>query len=186
LRDQLDAVRCRLVLSQRQFAVAVASSRRLLSQAGVSGETAAEAGSVLGLALASTGAGRDGVASTSEAVGLAVKSGKPSLIAETRLAHAEALLAGGDARQALGTALEAQPELARAGRQEEEWRCWLVAARAAAALGAGAKSREHAQQASNLLATLEQKWHSDSYSTYLARPDIQYARSQLARLAGGK
>jgi tetratricopeptide (TPR) repeat protein len=186
LRDQLDAVRCRLVLSQRQFAVAVASSRRLLSQAGVSGETAAETGSVLGLALASTGAGRGGVASTSEAVALAVKSGKPSLIAETGLAHAEALLAEGDARQALGTALAAQPELARTGRQEAEWRCWLVASRAAAALGAGADSREHAHQASNLLATLEQKWHSDSYSTYLARPDIQYARSQLARLAGGK
>jgi cyanophycinase-like exopeptidase len=119
-------------------------------------------------------------------VALAAKSGKPSLIAETGLAQAEALLADGDARKALDAALAAQPGLAHAGRQEAEWRCWLVAARAAAALGAGAKSREYALQASNLLATLEQKWHSDSYSTYLARPDIQYARSQLARLAGGR
>ena len=186
LRDQLDAARCRMVLSQRQFAVAVASSRRLLSQAGVSDQTAAEAGSVLGLALASTGAGRDGLASITKAVALAAKSGKPALIAETGLARAEASLAAGDARQALDTALEAQPGLARTGRQEAEWRCWLLAARAAAALGAAAKSREYAQQASNLLAGLEQKWHSDSYSTYLARPDIQYARSQLTRLAGGK
>jgi tetratricopeptide (TPR) repeat protein/predicted Ser/Thr protein kinase len=186
LQAQLDAVRCRVALSQRQFAVAVASGRRLLSQAGLSNEAAAEAGSVLGLALAATGARRDGVASTSEAVALAVKSGKPSLIAETGLAQAEALLAEGDARKALDTALAAQPELARTGREEAEWRCWLVASRAAAALGAGAKSREHANQASNLLAGLEQKWHSDSYSTYLARPDIQYARSQLARLAGGR
>ena len=186
LRDQLDAVRCRMALSQRQFAVAVASGRRLLSQARLSNEAAAEAGSVLGLALASTGARREGVASTSEAVALAVKSGKPSLIAETGLAQAEALLADGDARRALDTALAAQPELVRTGRQEAEWRCWLVASRAAAALGAGAESREYAEQASKLLATLEQKWHSDSYSTYLARPDIQYARSQLSRLAGGK
>jgi tetratricopeptide (TPR) repeat protein len=186
LQEQLDAVRCRMALSQRQFAVAVASGRRLLSQAGLSDETAAEAGSVLGLALAANGARRDGVASTSEAAALAAKSGKPSLIAETGLAQAEALLEDGDTRKALDTALAAQPELARAGRQEAEWRCWLVASRAAAALGAGAKSREHANQASNLLAGLEQKWHSDSYSTYLARPDIQYARSQLARLAGGK
>jgi hypothetical protein len=184
--QQLDAVRCRMALSQRQFAVAVASGRRLLSQAGLSDETAAEAGSVLGLALAANGTRRDGVASTSEAVALAAKSGKPSLIAETGLAQAEALLAEGDARQALDTALAARPEFARAGRQEAEWRCWLLASRAYAALGAGAESREHANQASNLLATLEQKWHSDSYSTYLARPDIQYARSQLARLAGGK
>jgi len=175
-----------MVLSQRQFAVAVASSRRLLSQAGVGSETAAEAGSVLGLALASTGAGREGVASTTKAMALAAKSGKPALVADTALAQAEALLAAGDARQALDTALEAQPGLARTGRQETEWRCWLLAARAAATLGAAAKSREYAQQASNLLATLEQKWHSDSYSTYLARPDIQYARSQLARLAGGR
>jgi tetratricopeptide (TPR) repeat protein/predicted Ser/Thr protein kinase len=186
LRDQLDAVRCRMALSQRQFAVAVASGRRLLSQARLSNEAAAEAGSVLGLALASTGARREGVASTSEAVALAVKSGKPSLIAETGLAQAEALLADGDARRALDTALAAQPELARTGRQEAEWRCWLVASRAAAALGAGAKSREYAHQASNILATLEQKWNSDSYRTYLARPDIQYARSQLSRLAGGR
>ena len=186
LRDQLDAVRCRMLLSQRQFAVAVAGSRRLLSQAGVNRETAAEAGMVLGLALASTGARRDAVAATSEAAAQAAKSGKPALIAETALAQAEALLAGGDTRAALDAALAAQPGLARAGRQEAEWRCWLVAARAAAALGAGAKSREYAGQASNLLAGLEQKWHSDSYSTYLARPDIQYARSQLTRLAGGK
>src|ERR1035437_1476305 len=186
LQAQLDAVRCRMALSQRQFAVAVASGRRLLSQEGVSDEAAAETGSVLGLALASTGAGRDGVASTTKAVALAAKSGRPALIAETRLAQAEALLAGGDARQALDTALDAQPGLARALREEAEWRCWLTASRAAAALGAGAKSREYAQQASNILATLEQKWHSDSYLTYLARPDIQYARSQLTRLAGGK
>jgi serine/threonine protein kinase/Tfp pilus assembly protein PilF len=186
LRDQLDAVRCRMALSQRQFAVAVASGRRLLSQAGLSNETAMEAGSALGLALAATGSGREGVASTSQAVALAVKSGKPSLIAETGLAQAEALLADGDARKALDTALAAQPELAHADRQEAEWRCWLVASRAAAARGAGAKSGEYAHQASNILATLEQKWHSDSYRSYLARPDIQYARSQLARLAGGK
>jgi tetratricopeptide (TPR) repeat protein len=186
LRDQLDAIRCRMALSQRQFAVAVASGRRLLTQAGVSNEAAAEAGSVLGLALAATGARREGVASTNQAVALAVKSGKPSLIAETGLAQAEALLADSDARKALDAALAAQPELARAGRQEAEWRCWLVASQAAAALGAGAKSGEYAHQASNILATLEQKWHSDSYRTYLARPDIQYARSQLARLAGGR
>jgi tetratricopeptide (TPR) repeat protein/predicted Ser/Thr protein kinase len=186
LQQQLDVIRCQMALSQRQFAVAVAIGRRLLAQAGLSNEAAAEAGSVLGLALASTGGRREGVASTSEAVALAVKSAKPSLIAETGLAQAEALLEDGDARKALDTALAAQPVLARAGRQEAEWRCWLVASRAAAALGAGAKSREYAKQASNLLATLEQKWHSDSYSTYLARPDIQYARSQLARLAGGK
>jgi hypothetical protein len=119
-------------------------------------------------------------------VALAFKSGKPSLIAETGLAHAEVLLAEGDARKALDAALTAQPELASAGRQEAEWRCWLVASRAAAAQGGGAKSREYATQASNLLAGLEQKWHSDSYRTYLARPDVQYARSQLVRLAGGR
>jgi tetratricopeptide (TPR) repeat protein len=186
LQEQLDDIRCRMALSQRQFAAAVASGRRLLSQAGLSDEAAAEAGSVLGLALASTGARREGVEATSQAVAVAVKSGEPSLIAETGLAQAEALLAAGDARRALDTALAAQPELARTGRQEAEWRCWLVASRAAAALGAGAKSREYAHQASNILATLEQKWNSDSYRTYLARPDIQYARSQLARLAGGR
>ncbi len=186
LQAQLDAARCRMALSQRQFAAALASGRRLLSQAGLTNQIAAETGSVLGLALAAAGARRDGVASTSEAMALAVKSGKPWLIAETGLAQAEALLAQGDARRALDTALGAQPGLAQAGRQEAEWRCWLVASRAAAALGSGAKSREYANQASNLLAGLGQKWHSDSYSTYLARPDIQYARSQLARLAGGK
>ena len=186
LQEQMDGVRCGMALSQRQFAAAVATGRRLLSQTGLSNEAGAEAGSMLGLALASTGARRDAVAFTRQAVALAFKSGKPSLIAETGLAHAEALLAEGDARKALDAALAAQPELARAGRQEAEWRCWLVASRAAAAEGGGAKSREYATQASNLLAGLEQKWHSDSYRTYLARPDVQYARNQLVRLAGGR
>ncbi|MGA9626622.1 MAG: tetratricopeptide repeat protein, partial [Bryobacteraceae bacterium] len=50
LQQQLDVIRCRMALSQRQFAVAAAIGRRLLAQAGLSNEAAAEAGSVLGLA----------------------------------------------------------------------------------------------------------------------------------------
>jgi tetratricopeptide (TPR) repeat protein len=186
LRAQADAVRGWMALSQRQFAVALASGRRVLSQARVSSETAAEVRSMVGLALAGTGVRREAVASTGEAVALAMQSRQPWLMAQTGLAHAEALLAGGDARRALETALAAQQGSAGAGRQEAEWHCWLAASRAAAALGDGPKSREYAAQASNLLAVLEQKWDPDSYKRYLARPDIQYARSQLARLAGGR
>jgi hypothetical protein len=117
---------------------------------------------------------------------LAAKSGFGLLIAETGLAHAEGLLAAGDARPALDAAQAAQKWSAGAGNQEVEWRSWLLAARAESALGHAEPSRAEGQKAGQLLAGLEQKWDADNYKTYLSRPDIQESRGQLAKLTAAR
>jgi len=178
-----DQIRAAMALSQRQFAAAMETSRRVLAQNGLDIEVTAAAKSILGAAQLASGARREGLAAAGEAAQLAAKSGSGLLTADTGLAHAEALLAAGDARAALDAALAAGHWFAGAGNQESEWRSWLVAARAENSLGDAAKSREDAEKASGLLASLEQKWDADNYKTYTSRPDIQDLRRQLGSLA---
>ncbi len=185
VRAVADEVRAEMALSRRQFSAAVAPVRRLLAEAGPNTDTVHEK-TLLGLALAGTGARRDGVAASGEAVAAATKDGRPGEIAATAMAQAEVLLAAGETRQALASALAAQQWYARIGNPEPEWRCWLAAARAGMALGDAVHAREYAAKASDALAALAQKWDADNYKTYETRPDIVYDRGQLARLLAAK
>jgi hypothetical protein len=115
---------------------------------------------------------------------LAAKSSSAILIAETRLAYAEGLLAAREFQHSLDAALAAQQWFAGAGNQESEWRSWLLASAAESGLGHAGQSRENGQKAAQLLASLQQKWDAENYKTYLSRPDIQDCRNQLAKLAG--
>jgi ATP/maltotriose-dependent transcriptional regulator MalT len=171
-----------MALSQRQPASALELCRRVLAQTGLGIELTTSAKSVLGLAQVATGARREGLQALGEAAQLAAKSGSGQLAADTSLAHAEALLAAGDARRALEAARAAQQWFAAAGNQEAEWRSWLAAARAESALSHPDQSRENAQKARELLATLQQKWDADNYKTYLSRPDILESRTQLDKV----
>ena len=74
----------------------------------------------------------------------------------------------------------------REGITEADWRALAALARAQAGLKQLPKSRIAAAQASGLLTALGQKWDADAYRGYLARPDIQYNRGLLARIAGAK
>jgi tetratricopeptide (TPR) repeat protein len=179
-----DNIRAAMALSQRQFPASLAASRRVLLKTALSNDVLVVARRNLGLAQAGSGAARDGAASAEEAAALAAKLADPWLIAETRLARGEVSFAAGNARRAMEDALAAQQWYAHAGNRAAEWRCWLTAARAESALADGAKSREYAGKASEALADLSRKWDSESYKKYLARPDIQYDRGQLSRLAG--
>jgi tetratricopeptide (TPR) repeat protein/predicted Ser/Thr protein kinase len=177
-----DAIRAAMALSQLQFGAAIEVGRRALSQTGLNADAAAAVRAVVGRAQISSGARRDGLASTTAAFNFAGKSGNGWLAAQTGLAQAEALLGVGNARQSRETALAAGQWFARVGDQESEWRAWLAAAQAANTLHDLAQAREDARKSSNLLAGLEQKWDPDSYRTYLSRPDVRYARTQLERL----
>jgi poly-D-alanine transfer protein DltD len=119
-------------------------------------------------------------------VQVAEKSGAGLPIAGARLADAEALLAAGEAQRARDTAFAVQQWFAGAGNPEAEWRAWLVVSSAQKALGDTAKSQQSAQKAAQILAALEQKWDSDSYKSYLDRPDIQDRDKQLAKLAAAR
>jgi hypothetical protein len=179
-------IQAAMALSQRQFPAAVEAGRRVLLETDLSADVAAGVKNVVGLAQVAMGAGREAAASTAEAAALAAKSGSASRIAETALGQAQALLAAGDARKALESAQAAQQWFARVGNQEAEWRSRLAAARAEAALKQAENARADAGRALELLAALQQKWDPGSYAGYSARPDIQFDRGQLERLAAAK
>jgi serine/threonine protein kinase/cytochrome c-type biogenesis protein CcmH/NrfG len=181
-----DQTRADMALSRRDFSGAMKFSRQVLDQPNLSADLAVAAKRTLGLARIGSGARTEGLAALAEASQVAAKSGSAELMADTRLAYAEALLAAGEAQPARDTALAAQPWFAGAGNQEAEWRTWLVAAGAEKVLGDAGKSRDDAQKAAGLLASLQKKWDADSYNTYLGRPDIQDRGKLLAQLAAAR
>ena len=179
-----DRIRGAMALSQRDFPGAIEFSRQVLAQPNLGIDLTVAAKSMLGRSQIASGARAQGLAALAEAAQLAEKSGSTRLIAEIRLAYAEALLAAGGAQRARDTALAAQQWFAGAGNQEAEWRSWLVAAGAESFLRHADKSQDSAQKAVQLLATLQQKWDAENYKTYMSRPDIQDRRNQLSKLAG--
>jgi serine/threonine protein kinase/tetratricopeptide (TPR) repeat protein len=181
-----DQTRADMALSQRDFRGAMEFSRHVLEQQNLGADLTVAANSSLGAAQIATGARADGLKALAEAERVAEKSGSAQLIADARLAYAEGLLAAGDARRARDTALAAQQWFASVGNAEGEWRTWLVASGVEKSFGDGEKSRDFARRATQLLATLQQKWDADSYKTYLARPDIQDRGKQLATLAAAR
>ena len=186
LAMQADFLRAAIALTQRELPAAIENSRRVLARPGLNNSFLAAARSILGLAQAASGARRDALETTAEAAKLSGKYGSTVLMVEPMLARAEALLAAGDRPKALEAALAAQPEFARTNRDEPAWRGWVLAARVESALGNAAKSREYREKAVNSLAALQKKWDSESYLTYLSRPDVQLDRSLLSRLPGAK
>jgi tetratricopeptide (TPR) repeat protein len=172
-----------MALSERDLVKARAASQKALALAGTEyHDTAIEARLVLGLVQVLSGAPQEGRKTCEEADKMAGLTGDPWLISRSALALAEASLESGDAASALTHALRAQEVIARIGDQEAEWRAWLVAALASGRTNDQAKAREYAEHANGLLATLEQKWGTDSFNSYLARPDIQYARKRLSEI----
>ncbi len=95
------------------------------------------------------------------------------------------LLAGGDAANALTSALQAQQTLARLGSRHSEWRAWLIAAQASRQQQDETKVDEYATRAAGLLTALEKALGPSEYSSYLSRPDVQRYRKQLDELLPG-
>ena len=169
-----------MALSQRQYADALAKSRRAieLDDSPVK-HTAIEARSVLGLAQVFTGARVEGKKSCLEAVEMASHASDPKLLSGALLALAEALLENGDMEGSLINALRAQNAFAVTGQQESEWRVWLIAGLAGHRLNNADGARDRLSNASNALNGLEKRWGTDHFNTYLARPDVQFYRKQL-------
>jgi tetratricopeptide (TPR) repeat protein len=181
-----DQTRADMALSQGDFASAMKFSQQVLDQPNLTADLQVKAKGTLGLARIASGLRREGLAAVAEAEQVAEKSSSAWLIAGARLAYAEALLAAGDAQRARGMASAAQQWFAGAGNQAAEWRCLLAVAGAEKALGDTAKSLANTQKTNQIVAGLKQKWDSDSYKTYLDRPDIQERGRQLARLAAAR
>jgi len=93
---------------------------------------------------------------------------------------AEALLEAGDAKGALGAALQAQDVLSRLHETEHEWRAWLFAGRASESLGNQDAMRDQFSQARYCLDVLQQTWGSQAFESYSGRADIKVGRKQIA------
>lgn len=169
-----------LALSQRSFAEAKARSRQSLNASDAQYDvTAIEAKFTLGLAQALSGSAAEGKKLCEEAVEKATGAGDTALRSKAMLALAEAALASNDAVSALKNARQAQESFARASQLESEWRAWLIAALASRRQGDENEVRRDIEKAREILSHLEQKWGTEAFTRYLARPDIQFSRKQL-------
>jgi tetratricopeptide (TPR) repeat protein len=170
-------------LSNGELRVSKEKSHQAIELAGTQNKDAAvQARCTLGLAQARSTAAPAGTRFCEQAVDIATLTGDPQLLSSALLAWAEAMLENGDARRALETALKAQNSFARFGREESEWRAWLVAAQASQQLGEQTSVLQYASYAAARLSNLEQKWGAEAYNGYLSRPDIQHLRGQLGQL----
>ena len=167
-----------LTLSERRFPQAIEKARQALALDEET-EEAINVKYALGLAEALSSEKRQGVRTCAEAVEMARRAKDGRMLPDALLALAEAMLESGDWQGALANALEAQRILAPAGRQESEWRAWLVAGRASQQAGDGASARDYLSRADNMLESLEVLWGAESYNLYLTRPDVQHYRDSL-------
>jgi hypothetical protein len=103
----------------------------------------------------------------------------PLLLSNALLAWAQCALLAGDAQAASTIAREAQQRFSAAGQHESEWRALSIEAWANERSGDKARAQQLAQQASGLLAGLEQRWGGENYKTYLERPDVKESRRRL-------
>jgi tetratricopeptide (TPR) repeat protein/predicted Ser/Thr protein kinase len=172
-----------LELSQNRLRESEGRSHQALKLAeGKYPDAAVLAKQTLGLSKARSGAALAGSVLCQEAVDMATRTNDPELISGATLAYAEAMLEKDEMQLAGKTALQVQQSFAQFGKQDSEWRAWLIAARSSQRLGNEAAAREYASHANAVLLGLEQKWGVDAYNGYLTRRDIQYFRNQLYEL----
>ncbi len=175
-----------MALSERRFAVARAEGAEAAALGGENKKIMVRAKLAQALALANSGGGAAAARRFGEeAAEMAASVGDPWLLSNARLALAEVLVEGGDARAALEHAVAAQESFARAEQREAEWRASLVAARAAARAGDAAAARQHAARSGRVLSEIQQAWGAEIFNSYQTRPDVQLCRRQLGELSAG-
>ncbi|HEX7334108.1 MAG TPA: tetratricopeptide repeat protein [Pyrinomonadaceae bacterium] len=179
-------LRARMALSEFRYSEAVAESRKASALGGAQDKDfSVQVSYTHGLAELHSGTSRAGQVKCQEALDIATRASAPRLIANAQLALAEALLANGDAANALSSALQAQQTFARLGSRHSEWRAWLIAAEASRRQQDDTKVDEYAARAAGLLTALEKAFGTSEYSSYLSRPDVQRYRKQLDELLPG-
>jgi serine/threonine protein kinase/tetratricopeptide (TPR) repeat protein len=177
----------RMMLSELKLPEAKTRAQQTVDLAGTDDKgRAVEAQSTLGLIQALSGLAKEAKHSCDEASKRSSSVRDPLIVAQSNLACAEATLETGDAKGALSRVQEAQQLFERTGQYDFGWRALLVAARAEQRGGNQQKAVEYAGRADEALSSLGQKWSSDDYQSYLARPDIQRYRKQLTEVTLSK
>jgi serine/threonine protein kinase/lipopolysaccharide biosynthesis regulator YciM len=173
-------VQARLSLSRLQLPVTTTTGQKALVAANTqSAHTAVEVKCVLGSALSLAGERKKSRRLCEDTVLSAKATGDPRLIADAELAFAGSLYETGEFEAALATALEAKATFSRAGQRESEWRACLIMARAAEHLSGAVKTTEYLSRAENVLMELQQRWGTEVFNAFCARPDVQVLRRPL-------
>jgi tetratricopeptide (TPR) repeat protein len=179
-------VRAEMALSELRYGEAKAETRNATALGDMQDKDfSVQVTCTSGLAELNSGTSRAGVEDCQKAVDIATRSRVPRLISSAQLALAEALLAKGDAPNALTFALQAQETFARLGSRHSEWRAWLIAAQASQRQQDRKKVDEFAARAAGLLTALESSFGANEYHSYLSRPDVVKYRKQLDELLPG-
>ena len=172
LVPELHLVKAELNLSQNILPQAIASANEAIKTSDAKSDVAIQAQSILGVAKAMSGGGKEGKKLCDDAIKAAEKAGDFGLHSRALLAGAEAALKGNDPQTSLILATQAQERFARGEQLESEWRAWLIASLASQKLGDANKAAEQTQNALNLRSKLEEQWGVD-FKQYILRPDIQ-------------
>lgn len=183
LQVAIELAQAEMALSERKFSEVIASADRALELGGSQSKTANVRGKYLkGLAQALSGQARAGETLCQEAVTAAAAVGDPLLSAQAQLALAEASLAAGDAQRSITNAQQSRAFFNGAGLAEGEWRAWLIEGLATQKAGDAEKARTCLTRAAELLASLEQKWGTEVYTSYLKKANVEsYQRYLTAR-----
>jgi tetratricopeptide (TPR) repeat protein len=134
-----------------------------------------------GVALALTGAVREGKDLCEQ--GLAALSGEADrlLLAVAQIQMAQILLHNGESGPALEQAKRACDALGGATRPESLWRAWVIAARAYRVAGERVHAAEALETAKARLADLRRSWPADEFNSYEKRTDISQLLSDFQR-----
>lgn len=182
---RIHLIKAQMALSQFDYGGAVAESRKALALGNTQDKGfVVQVTYTAGLAQLNSGTST-AIASCQKAFDTAAQSSRPQLVSSAQLALAEALLAKGDAPNALAFALQAQETFARMGRRHSEWRAWLIAAKSSRRIKDETKVDEYAARAGALLKALEKALGDNEYRSYLSRPDVRRYRQQLDELLPG-
>ncbi len=174
-----------MFLSELNYGAAVAESRKALALGDLQNKDFfVQASYTAGLAQLNSGTS-SATALCQKAFDTATHASGPRIVSSAQLALAEALLAKGDAANALSFALQAQETFARLGTRHSEWRAWLIAAQSSRRLKDETKVVEYATRAEALLKAFEQALGANEYRSYLSRPDVRRYRQQLNELLPG-
>ncbi len=180
LQVTIELTKADMALSERRFSEVMTSVDRALEAGGSQSKTASVQGKFLkGVTQALSGQARAGEALCQEAVTAAAPVGDPLLLARAQLALAEAALAAGDTQTAIQAAQQARTFFNGAGLSESEWRAWLIEGLATQKSGNADQARSCLNRAAELLASLQQEWGAEIFSSYQSRPSIQSYRKQL-------
>lgn len=181
LQASINLIEAQMALSERRFPEAREKSQQALDLAGGQDKGVAVEGKYLiGLSQALSGqASAAGQAACKEAADAAASLGDPLLLSKSQLALAEASLASGDMERAIESAKAAQAFFTSAGLTASEWRASLIAGLASQKIGERDNAQLYLTKAGELLSSLQQKWGTDTFNSYMARPDVQFYRKQL-------